>query len=140
MKDKLEYVRDWFSKARSDVKIARDQMNTAEPATDAVCFHFQQAVEKMLKAWLIWHEVEFKPIHNIEVLLACCEKVDPSFVELRAAENLTPYAVEVRYADDFYFPTEEEMKEAAQIADRVEIFILSKFAAIGVSPLRANPP
>jgi hypothetical protein len=32
------------------------------------------------------------------------------------------------------------MKEAAQIADRVEIFILSKFAAIGVSPLRANPP
>jgi HEPN domain-containing protein len=138
MKDKLEYLRDWFAKARSDLKIARDEMNTAEPATDAVCFHFQQAVEKMLKAWLIWHEAEFKPIHNIEVLLAACEKMDPSFMELRAAEKLTPYAVQVRYADDFYVPPQAEMKEAAEITDRVEAFILSKFAAIGVKPVREN--
>ena len=39
MKDKIEIVRDWFQKARNDLKIARDELATPEPATDTVCFH-----------------------------------------------------------------------------------------------------
>ena len=139
MKDKLEYVRDWFSKAGSDLRIARREMNAPDAATDAVCFHFQQAVEKMLKAWLIWNDRTFKPIHNIEVLLADCEKVDASFQEIRAAETLTPYAVDVRYADDIYFPSKEEMTEAAATAAQAEAFILAKFAGMGINPVRENP-
>jgi HEPN domain-containing protein len=88
MKDKLERVREWWRKAGNDLQIARHELEWDEPSTDAVCFHFQQAVEKMLKAWLIWHDVDFPLTHNIEVLLAACERTDPGFAELRPAEAL----------------------------------------------------
>lgn len=134
MKDKLERVREWWLKAQSDMQIAAHEMEWDQPATDAVCFHFQQAVEKMLKAWLIWHDVDFPPTHNIEVLLALCERIDATFAELRPAEALTPYSVDIRYADDFYFPTKEETAEAADAGQRVQSFILAKFAQVGVDP------
>ncbi len=132
MKDKLDRVREWFRKAESDLQIARHEMGFDDPATDAVCFHFQQAVEKMLKAWLIWHDVDFPPTHNIEVLLAACERIDPDFSDLRHVESLTPYSVDVRYADDFYLPSSDEAREAAEMARAVESFVLAKFTASGV--------
>lgn len=46
-------VRAWVRKAESDLKVARDELATLEPATDAVCFHCQQCAEKYLKAYLI---------------------------------------------------------------------------------------
>lgn len=138
MKNKLERVQEWWLKAQSDMRIASHELQWEDPATDAVCFHFQQAVEKMIKAWLIWHDVDFPPTHNIEVLLAFCERIDPTFAQLRPVEALTPYSVDVRYADNFYFPTEDEATEAAEMARSAEIFILQKFREAGVTPLRAN--
>lgn len=132
MKSKTDYVREWVRKARSDLKVARREMTAPDPAADAVCFHFQQAVEKLLKAWLIWSEVSFKPTHNIELLLSSCEQTNPSFTQLRAAESLTPYAVEIRYADDFYVPTTAEMNEASAIAQSVENHVIDMFVKSGL--------
>jgi HEPN domain-containing protein len=136
MKSKTEYVRDWFEKAGNDLRIATREMAAPDPASDAVCFHFQQAAEKILKAWLIWNDCDFKPTHNIEVLLSACEKTDPSFQALRGAEALTPYSVEVRYADDFFMPTQEEMQEAHDLAQRVKTFVVEKLRNAGIDPLR----
>jgi len=136
MRDKIEYVRDWFAKAGSDMKIATREMQAEDPASDAVCFHFQQAVEKVLKAWLVWHDVQYQPTHNIEVLLAACEEIDPGFRSLRPVEGLTPYAVEIRYADDFYMPADEEVQEAAQLARMAWDFVVARFRAAGVQPVR----
>lgn len=136
MKSRLELVRNWFVKAGNDLKIALREMEAEDPATDAVCFHFQQAVEKTLKAWLTWQDIEYRPIHNIEVLLATCEKLDPDFKQLRHVESLTPYAVEIRYADDFYLPTEQEMREAAGMARETWDFVMAKLATVGVDPLK----
>ena len=135
MKDRREYVQGWLRKAENDMKIALREMQADDSAPDAVCFHFQQAAEKLLKAYLIWRETEYKPTHNIEVLLAACEKHDPAFKDLRRVESLTPYAVEVRYADDLYFPTREEMEQAAGMARDTEDFVRDKLTTIGfVSP------
>ena len=136
MKGKLERVQDWWMKAQSDLQIATHEMQFDKPAADAVCFHFQQAVEKMLKAWLVWQEIDFPQTHNIEVLLVACEKIDPSFAKLRSAEMLTPYSVDIRYADDFYFPTLNEIRDASDISRMVESFVIEKFSLIGISPLR----
>lgn len=132
MKSKSDYVRDWFLKAASDLKIATREMDAVDPASDAVCFHFQQAVEKILKAWLAWRGVPPKPVHNIEVLLSLCEETDAEFAALRRAELLTAYAVEVRYPDNAYFPTTEEMQEAAEIAAEVREFVSAKLHRNGV--------
>ena len=50
-----ETVKKWITKAESDLKIGKDEMLTDRPATDAVCFHMQQCVEKYLKAFLIFN-------------------------------------------------------------------------------------
>ena len=111
--------------------MAQDQLETAEPATDGICFHCQQAIEKALKAWLIWVETDFQPIHNIEVLLAMCEGSDESFRALRAVESLTPYAVGIGYGDDYYLPSVEEAREALALATQTVIFVQDMIAARG---------
>lgn len=44
-------VKSWILKAESDLKTAKDELATPKPATDTVCFHAQQCVEKYLKAF-----------------------------------------------------------------------------------------
>ena len=41
-------------------------------------------------------------------------------------EKLTPYAVEIRYPDDFYMQSEDEALEAYKIASEIKNFILQK--------------
>jgi len=36
-------IKDWILKAESDLKIGKDEIQTKDPATDAICFHMQQA-------------------------------------------------------------------------------------------------
>jgi hypothetical protein len=42
------------------------------------------------------------------------------------ARKLYPYAIEVRYPDEFYIPSIEEAKECFEIATKVKEFILIK--------------
>jgi HEPN domain-containing protein len=132
MNDRLEYLQGWLRKAANDMKIATREMEAPDPASDAVCFHFQQAVEKWLKSWLIWHDVAYPTTHNIEVLLVACEKIDKDFHLLREVEALTPYAVEIRYADDAYFPSREEMEQARDLAVKTREFILNRLKSLGI--------
>jgi|YelNatPaOPRAMG01_1025707.scaffolds.fasta_scaffold31143_2 HEPN domain-containing protein len=126
-----EYIKKWLIKALNDVKVAVHEMALAEEeiVTDAVCFHCQQAVEKLLKAYLISKNVEFGRIHDLETLLKLCVSQDTDFTGLDVG-NLTDYAVEIRYADEFYIPSIEEAKECLKIAISIKDFVLKK---LGVS-------
>jgi HEPN domain-containing protein len=132
MKSRHDYIQEWLRRVRSDLKVALHEMKRDDPASDVVCFHFQQAVEKMLKAWLVLNELEYKRSHNLEILLGACENADPSFERLRGIELLNPYAVDIRHPDDFYLPTREEMEEAARMTLEVRGFLKDKFLAAGV--------
>ncbi|RKZ26855.1 DNA-binding protein [bacterium] len=125
---KEELVQRWIKKAENDLKTARDELNTEDPATDTVCFHAQQTVEKYLKAFLIFHEKEYRKTHNIAELIELCREIDGDFeylYELKA-EELTIYATDVRYPDDFYMPSKEEAHEAVKIAEKVKEFVRKK--------------
>ena len=139
MKSKRDYVCDWFAKAGSDLKIARREATAEDPAGDAVCFHFQRAVEKMLKAWLTWRDQVVPRSHNIEVMVAACEALDDDFRAMRKVEPLTAYAVEVRYPDNAYFPSQEEIREAAGLADFAEAFLAEHFRREGLDPWSTTP-
>lgn len=41
-----EIVKLWCLKADNDLKTGKDELSTKNPATDTVCFHMQQCVEK----------------------------------------------------------------------------------------------
>lgn len=56
-------------------------------------------------------------------------QVDLSFAVIqRKAETLTPFAVEIRYPDDFYMPSREETEEAFSVATEVKAFVLAKMS------------
>lgn len=122
-----DYIKNWITKALSDFKIAEHEFNQPddEMVTDAMCFHCQQAVEKLLKAYLASRNVDFGKTHNLEFLLELCCKQDPDFKNLNVG-NLSFYAVEVRYPDEFYMPSVAEAKECFNIASKAKDFLLKK--------------
>ena len=46
-----DVVKKWILKAENDLKTGKDEQASSNPATDMVCFHMQQCVEKYLKAF-----------------------------------------------------------------------------------------
>jgi|GEM_PF-97042 len=122
-----EYLEKWLIKARNDLKTAENEskLSSEDMVTDAICFHSQQAVEKYLKAYLISKEIDFDKSHKLEYLLEICIEEDNDFSQVDIGD-LSFYAVEVRYPDDFYIPTEKEARESLEIAQQVKAFILKK--------------
>lgn len=120
-------VKQWIKIAERDLLTAKQGSESDDIITDTVCFHCQQAAEKYLKAYLVFKQIEFSKTHSIMTLLNLCATVDSSFKEcLSEADDLTDYAVEIRYPDDWYEPTIDETKQAFQILLKVKEFVLAK--------------
>jgi HEPN domain-containing protein len=68
MRERRDLVHGWLRKADSDLA-ALELALQAGQALDTACFHAQQAVEKVLKAFVIASNVDFPFIHNLASLL-----------------------------------------------------------------------
>lgn len=128
MNDRRDLIRGWAQKAESDLRIVELCLANGT-ALDAACFHSQQAAEKMLKAYLIAKGVEFPFIHDLAKLIRLCADGDPEFASIRElGTKLTPYAVELRYDNEFW-PTPEVAAEAGEAAGEIRAFVLSRMPA-----------
>ncbi len=135
-----DVVKKWIMKADNDLKTGKDEQASIVPATDMVCFHMQQCVEKYLKAFLIFHGREISKTHNITFLVRQCMEIDAAFGNLPEddLERLTDYAVEARYPDDFYMPSSSEAGKAIEIAEFVRRFVREKLGLEGGSNAMNN--
>lgn len=129
---KEKIIKLWLLKAESDLRTAQILIKDENPPTDSICFHAQQAVEKLLKAYLTYLDIKAPKTHDIATLLELCLSVDEKFKELdqEKLEELTFYAVEIRYPDAFYQPSIEEAREALKQAINLKEFILKKLREI----------
>jgi HEPN domain-containing protein len=95
MKERRDLVVGLLRKAASD-EVAMDA-SLAAGASDAACFHAQQAAGKYLKAYLTFVGVEFPFTHNLAKLVELCATKAASFKTLfPVVAPLAPYAVELR--------------------------------------------
>ncbi len=125
MKAKADLVRGWLLKAESDLANVRMCL-AAGLAFDTACFHAQQAAEKCIKAYLTAYEIEFPFIHNLEKLVELCAQRDSSFLSIKAlSQELTPYAVERRYDDEFW-PSVETVQQALDAALTIKGFVMDR--------------
>jgi len=125
MGDKQQsYVDAWLRKSENDLAIARNVRfpRNGDIVTDGICFHCQQAVEKLLKAFLVARGVHFGKTHNLEMLQELCSQVDPEFRQLSFG-TLTGYAVDVRYPEEIGEPSIAEADEALRIARDTSVFV-----------------
>ena len=120
-------VKKWVLKAMEDFRIAKQGLSFPEPeiATGPICFHSQQVAEKLLKAYLVSRNIDFAKTHDLAYLRELCAQQDPEFKKIDLG-NLKFYAVEVRYADEFYLPSIDEAKEAFELANKVKAFVFKK--------------
>lgn len=122
-------VRRWLTKADNDVRAAQAALSLTPAITDVAAFHCQQAVEKMLKGYLVWQGREFEKIHDLRALANLCTERDPTFADLREQiAPLTPFAVRFRYpgpAD----PTVDQVRSALATAEVARAFILARIPA-----------
>lgn len=125
MKSRGDLVRARLRKAESDLSSARLCLSAGE-GLDPACFHAQQAAEKCIKAYLTAYEMEFPFIHNLEKLTELCAGRDASFLTIKTlGQELTPYAVELRYDDEFW-PSSETARQALDAATTIRDFVLAR--------------
>lgn len=121
-------IRDWLNKAEEDFGFASCNLN--DPTNtfySQICFHFQQAAEKYLKAYIIANELEFKKIHELTELLRICQKHNQTIQELKEeCEFLTDFYIDTRYP--VHWPigiTREDAEKAHDAAQAIGSHIKS---------------
>jgi HEPN domain-containing protein len=92
-------IKEWIDKAEGDFAVAGRELRVDQnPSYEAVCFHAQQCVEKLMKSILIRAETHAPKTHDLVRLSKLLQGVEPTWSwpedELY---GLTMAAVEARY-------------------------------------------
>jgi HEPN domain-containing protein len=103
-------------------------------------FHFQQAAEKALKAYLyltVKSKEEVFTTHSLEDILQKAWAADRDFKEVKKAKKLDEYAIRSRYPDSLpgripsrYFDDPQEAEEAMHLARGVVELVERKIGEI----------
>src|SRR5690349_11152942 len=92
-----------------------------------VVYHCQQAFEKALKAFLVWHGQPVPRTHALPDLVMLCQQIDATFSSLTvAAAQVTPYGTAFRYPPIVVGPTDLEALEALDAARDALAFVVAR--------------
>ncbi len=113
----VEDAKEWLEFARKDIRRAYN--NASLEDYSLAVYLLQQAVEKSLKAVIILHGKTPPRTHNIRTLIGTIEEFKDFPEDLEDAANLTRYAFETRYPDEYISVEEKEYEEAYDLALKV---------------------
>lgn len=112
----LEELREWVRIAGNDLRAAQATIpgGPLEPG----CFHCQQTIEKLLKAWLIAQGVRPPFTHDLTLLFDLCGNAQAPFMGRRDQwEWVTGFGVTTRYPTEVPCPDRAEAERALQAAE-----------------------
>ncbi len=116
----------WFTQAKDEFQDADDLRKRGR--FYLALFHFQQATEKALKAYLYSKvkSLEVFYTHSIDDLLEMTLEIDPDFKKSVNAKKLDQYYIPTRYPNGLpggvpsrYFDDPKEAEEAMELANGV---------------------
>lgn len=122
-KDQNEYLTNWLFRAEEDIAVI-DSLYKIDPIlySSTICFHAQQAVEKFLIAFLVYHNIDFPRTHDIDFLLQECKKIDSKDFNVDMG-SLSDFGISIRYPDDFYIPDKEETTQYRGVAHAIQSIV-----------------
>ncbi len=124
-----DLIKAWLKKARHDLETAKVVSVNLPDYDDTIAFHCQQAIEKTLKAYLIFLDIEFKPVHDLGYLLNLIGTKDDSLEPFfEKVDKISRYAVQIRYPDAIIKLTKQQTQEAVELADYLLDLINTKIA------------
>ncbi len=119
-------VKEWVAKAEADFATAARELSTTEsPNFDAVCFHAQQCVEKLMKALLINLSVVPPRSHDLADL---GRRLDP--VSKQWSWPVEELRFLTRASIDFRYPGESADREDATESLRIAAQLRAKLRAL----------
>ena len=115
-----DLARQWLAKANNDLLNAENNLTAKNVPCDTVCFHCQQAAEKILKAFLVAHSKVYPITHDLLLILEHIIPIEPQAEKLRPAlALLNSYSVAIRYPDSDFTPAIEDAEEAKFATDEI---------------------
>jgi HEPN domain-containing protein len=102
----------------SGLQFAKINLEEDNKFYSQICFHFQQAAEKYLKAYIAAYDLEFEKVHNLVALLKICGEKDASLLSVMdLCELLNTAYIDTRYPVhwpvDYSSDKAQKMQEAA---------------------------
>lgn len=126
-----EEILNWLYFADEDYQSAKIMLD--EEIYNKVCFLCQQAIEKLLKAYLLYNKKEIKRTHKIVDLLRECIDLDKKFLDFADnAVEIDRYYIPTRYPDAIVgmlpegLPKKEQAESALEIASKLGNFAKNK--------------
>jgi len=125
-------VKKWIHFAQMDFDCATSMAEKFRPPLEIVCYHCQQSVEKILKAYIIANtNAPPQKTHVLIDLLNVCTPYSTDFDNFKKiCIKLTPYITVTRYPSSIDL-TEYAMKQAIVDAQAVLEFTKSKLKDMG---------
>ncbi|MCL1880773.1 MAG: HEPN domain-containing protein [Oscillospiraceae bacterium] len=121
--DYIGTVNEWVKIVNQDIDVVRHLATHHPLPIEIICFHAQQATEKILKAFLVSNGVVPPKTHNIRHLIEMCQKIKADFVAFcREADTLTQYGVTPRYPTE-YDLDETDAKIAISYAEKIVQYV-----------------
>ncbi len=140
-----EETKAWLEKARkADLTSADILLNSGNRSQlHQVLFHCQQAAEKSLKAFLVFHKITFRWTHDLGEIGDQCSKIESSLEKLIGeVKYLSDYAWEYRYPGEEPDPTLKQakagLKDAARVFSSVAGALPSELRPASVSQKKAK--
>ena len=125
----LSVILSWIEKADHDLGSAKIIFLHIPEYVDTIAFHCQQAVEKYIKAALIYFEIDFKKTHDLPYLLdllSCKTQIDTEAYE--KAILLNGFGVALRYPNEIIPLSEAEIRNAISISEEFRDIMLKKMS------------
>jgi HEPN domain-containing protein len=111
-------VSEWLRKAEEDFQFAASVLEDSTFYAQ-ICFHFHQAAEKYLKAFVVARDLEFQKIHDLPVLLKLCSAVEPGLDEIQDdCKFLNRFYIDTRCP--VHWPTNYTKEEALKAKSACE--------------------
>ncbi len=114
---------DWLAKSEADFGSATWELQAPKVNYDAVVFHAQQCVEKLMKGVLAARGVPFGRTHELNVLAHLVQHADPGWSwDADDLAALQPGAVLLRYPG--YSASAEDAERAIAACERMRASLL----------------
>ena len=131
MSGQVDEIKQWITKGDHDLGTAKITYLHIPEYLDTVTFHCQQAVEKYLKAYLIFQSTTYRFSHDLIYLLDLITQKDSDFKGYYdIVSELQGYAIEIRYPNETIYLTNEKVENAMVIAKNIREFISKKMNII----------
>ena len=131
MNARAEAVRILLAKAEQDELAARQLASDLRMGDEIIGFHLQQAMEKRLKALLVFRSVPYRRTHDLlELMDLLIADGCPVPLPLEALQEMTPFAVEYRYEHlDQYEDAPLDRERALGLSGELKIWIQGQIGA-----------